>query len=107
MRVVVYEKMYSEDFSEMGIWRGPVFGTEKSFREYSVAWIHNAPVWHPDTRYLSCVQPLSVNGANLLHNRDMTFFPTDTTRNDKMSKKYKVAVRGRCVEFKVVWLEEL
>ena len=107
MRVVVYEKMYSEDFSVMGIWRGPVFGAERSFREYSVAWIHNAPLWDPNTRYMSCGQPQSVNGANLLYNRDLVLSPTGTTRNDNMSKKYKIAVHGRCVEFKVVWLEEL
>ena len=99
--------MYSEDFSEMGIWRGPVFGPGKSFREYCIAWIHNAPVWHPDTGYLSCGQPPSVNGANLLYDRGKSFLPGGGTSNDEISKKYKVAVHGRCVEFKVVWLEEL
>lgn len=102
MRVVVYDKIHEDGYREMGIWVGTIFSSEEAcFRRYAVCWIHNMPRGGPGD-YVPFRQPGSKFGKNLFYNPYATGFIHYPIR-----QKYGVDVFGRCVEFKVVWLEAL
>lgn len=102
LHVVVYDKIHADGYREMDIWVGRVFGLEDCFRIRAVAWMHNIPHRSSETRYLASYQPPSCGRDNLFCIPDATGLI-----HWNISEKYGMDVAGRCVEFKVVWLEAL
>lgn len=100
MRVVLYDKVYECGFRETGIWRGSVFGTKSSFRDYAVGWM-NSVSWGTG-HYSPYRQAPTISGVCLF------YLPRDTgPRHDEVSNRHGVRVTGKYVEFRVMWLEEL